>query len=244
MTTTGRKNKAGSWLQQEVTTRAARVVGAVVFLLGLVVGFLTRSVWEAGEVAPALTWGVAMLVLLVSYLVAHWVLQSFVRRMDSTWGRGLLAERRVGDLIEFAVADRQCAFAHDVMEPLDGHGNVDHVVVTPTGVWVVETKAGWLRQDRFPDAVRQTARNVRRVRQHLRTTLPVRGALVIADASMKTYEKDHSWDGEAVTVFDSRTFWRRLQDERDQEDAATDPAEIARVQKVVWSLGSTGHLPA
>lgn len=38
-------------------------------------------------------------------------MQLSVRRMQSTWDRGLLAEGRVGDLIEFAVADRRCAFA-------------------------------------------------------------------------------------------------------------------------------------
>ena len=242
MATTGRKNKAGSWLQQEVILRTAGVIGVVVCLWGVVVGFLVRSMRGVDEVAPELTWWVALLGLIASYAVAHWIVQLSVRRMESTWGRGLLAERRVGDLIEFAVTDRGCAFAHDVKEALDGYGNVDHVVLTPVGVWVVETKASWLRQDRFHAARRQTAENVRRVRQHLRTTLPVRGALVIADESVKAYEKDHPWDGEPVTAFDSRTFWRRLRDERDQEGAVTDPAEVARVQNVVWSLGSTGHL--
>lgn len=242
MATTGRKNKAGSWLQQEVIGRMAGVIGVVVYLLGLVVGFLIRSVREVGEVAPEITWWVALLGLIAAYLVAHWIVQLSVRRMESTWGRGLLAERRVGDLIEFAVADRGCAFAHDVKEALDGYGNVDHVVLTPAGVWVVETKASWLRQDRFHTARRQTAENVRRVRQHLRTTLPVRGALVIADESVRAYEKDHPWDGEPVTAFDSRSFWRRLRDERDQGGAVVDAAEVAKVQRAVWSLGSTGHL--
>ncbi len=242
MATTGRKNKAGSWLQQEAIGRTAGVIGVVVCLLGLVAGFLVRSVRGVDEVAPELTWWVALLGLIAAYAVAHWVVQLFVRGMESTWGRGFLAERRVGDLIEFAVADRGCAFAHDVKEALDGHGNVDHVVLTPAGVWVVETKASWLRQDRFHAARRQTAENVRRVRQHLRTTLPVRGALVIADESVKAYEKDHPWDGEPVTAFDSRSFWRRLRDERDQGGAVVDAAEVAKVQRAIWSLGSTGHL--
>ena len=67
------------------------------------------------------------------------------------------AERRVGDLIEHAVVETGCAFAHDVKEALGGSGNVDHVVMTPAGVWVVETKAHWLSTRRFPAALAQAA---------------------------------------------------------------------------------------
>ena len=81
--------------------------------------------------------------------VALGVFYAYCRRVDATWGWGLEAERQVGDLIEHAVAQRGCAFAHDVKEALGGRGNVDHVVMTPVGVWVVETKAAWLSKRRF-----------------------------------------------------------------------------------------------
>ena len=52
------------------------------------------------------------------------VFYAYCRRVDATWGRGLEAERQIGDLIEHAVAQRGCAFAHDVKEALGGRGNV------------------------------------------------------------------------------------------------------------------------
>ena len=60
-----------------------------------------------------------------------------------------------------------------MQEALGGSGNVDHVVMTPTGVWVVETEAHWLSPRRFPAALGQAANNARRVRRHLKTPLPV-----------------------------------------------------------------------
>ena len=68
----------------------------------------------------------------------------FSRRIDSTWGRGLDAERLVGDRIEHAVAQRGRAFAHDVKGALGGRGTVDHVVITAAGIWVVTTNLGLL----------------------------------------------------------------------------------------------------
>ena len=139
-------------------------------------------------------------------ICAFGVLYLFCRRIDSTWRRGMDAERKVGDLIEYAVAQRGCAFAHDVKEALGGPGNVDHVVMTPAGIWVVETKSGWLGKRRFPSALRQVAENVRRIRRHLVTSLPVRGALVIADPSNESLEADYDGDGEPVNAFGRKTF--------------------------------------
>jgi len=112
------------------------------------------------------------------------VLYAYCRGVEATWGRGLEEERQIGDLIDHAVA-------HDVKEALGGRGNVDHVVMTPAGIWVVETKSDWLSKRRFRPALRQVAENVGRVRSHLETCLPVRGALVIADRSSDSLEAQY-----------------------------------------------------
>ena len=83
-----------------------------------------------------------------------------IRRADRFDMRaGWDAERRVGDLIEHVIVETGCAFAHDVKEGLGGSGNVDHVVMTPAGVWVVETKARWLSPHTVPAALGQAANN-------------------------------------------------------------------------------------
>ena len=89
------------------------------------------------------------------------------------------------------LAQRGCAVAHDVMEALSGRGNVDHVVMTPAGIWVVETKSDQLSKRRFPQALRQVAEDASRVRRHLETFLPVRGAAVVADRSNDALEAQY-----------------------------------------------------
>ena len=129
---------------------------------------------------------------------------------------------------------RSCAVAHDVREALGGWGNVDHVVMTPAGIWVVETKSHRLSKRRFPRALRQVAENASRVRRHLETSLPVRGALVIADRSEDSLESQFNWNGEPVQAFGPTKFLRVLSAEREQAGADARSPEMARVERAVW----------
>ena len=145
METTGRKNAAGGWVGGEFLVRIASAGMLWMGFAGLMVGFMIGSLpvfdaWAGSHMSYGLVGGM---------ILAFGAFYVFCRRVDATWGRGLRAERRVGDLIEHAVAQGGCAFAHDVKEALGGGGNVDHVVMTPTGIWVVETKSDWLSRRRF-----------------------------------------------------------------------------------------------
>ena len=91
--------------------------------------------------------------------------------------------------------------------------------MTPAGIWVVETKSHRLSKRRFPRALRQVAENASRVRRHLETSLPVRGALVIADRSEDALEARYDWNGEAVQAFGARKFLRVLRTEGEQTGA-------------------------
>ena len=125
---------------------------------------------------------------------------------------------------------------------MGGEGNVDHVVMTPAGIWVVETKSHRLSKRRFPRALRQVAENASRVRRHLETSLPVRGALVIADRSEDALEARYDWNGEAVQAFGARKFLRVPSAEREQAGADLRSSEMERVERAVWGLGSTRYL--
>ncbi len=206
-------------------------------LTGFGLGFMVRGIavfdgWP--EIFTAwVTLGLMVVGLSALYL--------YCRHLGATWGRGLAAERQVGDLIEHAVAQRGCASAHDVKGALGGRGNVDHVVMTPASVWVVETKACWLSKRRFRAALRQVGDNVRRVRQHLGTSLPVRGALVIADRSKDSLEMEHDWNGEPVKVFGPKKFWSLLRLESEPEHDNAQRPETATTERMVWNLGSTRY---
>ena len=235
METTGRKNAAGGWLRGEFLRRIASAGMFWMGMAGIVVGFTIGSL-PVFDGSPGSRVSGVLVGLMIPAFVALYV---YCRRVDATWGRGLQAERRVGDHIEHAVTQQGCAFAHDVKGALGGRGNVDHVVMTPAGIWVVETKSGWLSKRRFRPALRQVAENVRRVRRHLETSLPVRGALVIADND--SLEAEYDWNGEPVNAFDTTTFWSLLRREREHDRPPVPSFETARVERLVWKLGSTRY---
>lgn len=238
METTGRKNAAGGWLRGEFLRRIASAGMLFMAVVGFTVGFLVGGLPQF-DGAPG---GLAAWVALGVMIAALGIFYAYCRQVVTTWGRGLEAERQVGDLIEHAVAQRGCAFAHDVKEALGGRGNVDHVVMTPTGVWVVETKAAWLSKRRFPAALRQVAENADRVRRHLETSLPVRGALVIGDRSNDSLDADHDWNGEPVKAFGAKRFWSVLRAESEAGCDIGGSSETLRVERRVWNLGSTRYL--
>ena len=138
MEKTGRKKAAGGWLRGEFYSRIASAGMLGMAAIGCALGFMVRGLpvfdGPAGTVASWVATGAMILAFGLFYVYCH--------RVQATWGRGLEAERQIGDFIDHAVAQRGCAVAHDVKEALGGRGNVDHVVMTPAGIWVVETKSG------------------------------------------------------------------------------------------------------
>ena len=226
-----KKNEAGSWVRG---TALVRLVGAAMLVSGIV-GFVTGLMVRMPSYAGAALSVLSAVVVLGAFLL-------YVRHLQATWLRGFDAEKRVGDFIEHALTQSGCAVAHDVKGGLGGSGgNVDHIAMTPTGLWVIETKASWQPRNLFKSALKQTAGNVRRVRGHLGTSLPVRGALVIADPDIERYEADNDWRGEPILCLDAKSLWRLLREERRAAVAAADPAEVARVRELVWNLGSAAH---
>lgn len=237
MTGTGRKNAAGAWLSQQVRLRLISVAMLSMALFGILVGLALRGLPAAAELdAEDMNWAS----LGVAVFVACGVLL-YLKHLENTWLRGLEAERRVSDHIEHAITKEVCAYAHDVKEAVSASGNIDHVVVTPAGVWVVETKAGWLSKPRFRSALAQAANSARRVHRHLDTSLPVRPALVLADESLRV-ERNDDWKGQPVRSFDVQTFWHIVRDESRHAVKAENRSELTRVVQMVWGLGSLRHI--
>ncbi len=56
-------------------------------------------------------------------------------------GNGARAEEAVGQAIEYALTRERCAVVHHV-EEIAKVGDIDHLVATPRGLWVIETKHG------------------------------------------------------------------------------------------------------
>ena len=237
----GTKNTSGGWLRGVVMQRMVAAIAVTMALTGFSIGFIVRGMPPVEHVVRQLPWWTVLACLALLVVAVFAAVSRYMHRTEATWGVGLAAERRVGDRIEHALARPDCAYAHDVIEALGGGGNVDHVAMTPVGLWVVETKSAWLRGKLFRGALEQAAGNAKRVRRHLATRIPVRAALVIADGSGQLYEKEFDWEGEPVTSFRVVSFWKRLREECDQGEIG-DGEERARVSRLVWGLGSSKHL--
>ena len=149
---------AGYWAMKQVDERwenltwaVAQTIGAGVFF-GLVAGSLFPLVagLALGRFTLAQVWGargsdvflVGMLMGVIALLWAVRALQRIWRLEDEirNWRFGLRGEQAVAEKL----ASRELAAAgyvafHDV--PGDGKWNIDHVVVGPGGVFVLETKA-------------------------------------------------------------------------------------------------------
>lgn len=63
------------------------------------------------------------------------------RDAEATWGKGSKGESRLADYIEKEVGYSVIAL-HDRLIP-GTRGNIDHLFIAPSGVWVVDAKAGY-----------------------------------------------------------------------------------------------------
>ncbi|MCD9623943.1 nuclease-related domain-containing protein [Rhabdothermincola salaria] len=168
-----------------------------------------------------------------------------------TYGKGASGERLVGSRLD-AVADQGVVALHDRRKPRS-RGNIDHIAVTPTGVYVIDTKrysgrlerrdvGGWFRRDirlyiggrdRTPLAA-AVADQAAAVRCALGTEfdgLPVRPALCFVDIDASLLLKPFELDGVLVT-------WpRALQ----KTVSRTGPIAAETIEAAVHHLGR--HFP-
>lgn len=151
------------------------------------------------------------------------------RRALSNLERGRDAEYRVGQVIEYALVPRECAVAHGVTE-IAAVGDIDHLVGTRRGLWVIETKVRAVPPDRFPEVLDRIAQNVRAV-EAWAAGVPVRGCPVLLEPfyGKRDYEAK---DGVPVVVHDEQSLRDVLRAEVG-EDGPVGP-ELARR---VWELG-------
>jgi hypothetical protein len=125
-------------------TRRFLVIGLVgIALLSLISGFTVG----AGFAIPRLRWQLTVLVVL-SVACLFWVLAFLIyrwasRKMDAldrdrmSWRKGALGEWLTEETLK-SLPDGYVVI-NDVTQKF---GNIDHVVIGPTGVYVIDTKIG------------------------------------------------------------------------------------------------------
>ena len=214
------RRSPAAWLRGRLLAQLLAVMVPALVGAGVCLGALL------GQWVPILYVSFATVVVLGTAYV--WL------RSDRRWSlsnleRGIDAEYRVGQVIDYALVPRNCAVAHGVVG-IGVDGDIDHLVATPGALWVIETKARAVPQDLFPAVLERIAANVHAV-EDWASGVPVCGCLVLLEPfrGRRDYEAD---DGTPVLVHDEKSLRDALR--ADTQDEGAVGAELARR---VWELG-------
>jgi hypothetical protein len=140
-------------------------------------------------------------------------------RSTTVWGQGSVGERILADYLSKTLGDRAVAL-HDRRVP-GSRGNIDHIVVAATGVWVIDTKrwsgkverrdvGGWFKVDQRlyvggrerPKAVEGMAWQIDAVTKVLNSEgldTPLRAALCFVEAEWGLFAKPFELKGVRVS---------------------------------------------
>jgi hypothetical protein len=113
----------------------------VIWVLGfpatLLICYLSSTGTSASMRPSSGVWISALVLAAGTMAVLTWNLISLVKQRDN-WRLGFSGERAVGEQLNRLMTDG-CIVFHDF--PLGENGNIDHIVVAPSGVYAIETKA-------------------------------------------------------------------------------------------------------
>lgn len=171
------RRSAGSFVRGKLIQLSMFGAVGVGVVFGLVLGAVLFSVsgW-IGYVGVYVAFGVAVVVVLLGVVM---LMNSRLKWNLNKLGKGVDAEKKVGQALEYALISKGCAVAHSVRS-IAKYGDIDHVVATPNGIWVIETKYSKVPKGEFSKALSVIAKNTREVREWAPTGVLVRGCLVIA----------------------------------------------------------------
>ena len=156
---------------------------------------------------------------------------------------GAHAEETIGQAIEYALTRGSCAVAHDV-EEVARVGNIDHLVATPQGLWVIETKHGRVPKSQFRETLRRIALNVEAVRDWA-PGMRVTGCLVFGSEQESRPKPTFAFGAETIRAFANPTsLMRELRDEAQGERGSPDLArrvwELGRIEGTIERSASVG----
>lgn len=225
------RRNPGEWLRDRLLGRAVDTV----FLATLGMG------WLGGAAAVLWTtlvggFGAGWTIWFVLLLPGGAFVGAALYRARSGWRvtdmkKGAQAEETVGQAIEYALTREACAVAHNV-EEIAKVGDIDHLVATPRGLWVIETKHGRVPASEFPETLRRIATNVERVRAWAPGTR-VTGCLVFAHDQRRRPKATFGFGSETIRCFENaKALMHELRAEAHKEGGSS---ELARR---VWKLGS------
>jgi len=100
----------------------------------VIIGFLALK--SSGKARVPYFWEITVAIAAVTFV---WLTVELISKIKArrSWQLGFRGERVVGEYLNSLMLDG-CRVFHDF--PLNGAGNLDHIVVAPSGVYAIETK--------------------------------------------------------------------------------------------------------
>jgi len=230
------KRNPGAWLRELLIERAMDIALLNMLGIGSLIG-AGLALWLALGSGPAFQW-IAWFALLPGAVCLGVAFYKAARPADggvASWrlrdiGTGARAEETVGQAIEYSLTRARCGVAHHV-EEIARVGDIDHLVATPSGLWVIETKHGRIPDQQFPEALSRIAANVQAVRDWAPGT-QVTGCLVFAGDREVRAKSTYGSGAETIRCFTSApALMRTLRKEAHGQGPVG--ADLARR---VWTL--------
>ena len=194
------RRKPGQYLRQKFLQRGLYVFLVIGCSLGLLVAYATHEIlalWLGLEER-------------FSWILMYWILMClasvvFMTYSKGSWSfrnliKGMESESIVADVIDRSLLQ---AFGYLVVNDVllqEGHGNIDHIVVTPGRVLVIETKYRRLKYEYFQKAKRQIVGHVHELEQYLGADVDVVGCLVVVHPSERV-KSSYSYAGRTIRAF-------------------------------------------
>ena len=202
--------------------------GGVGFLIGLSIGFLLYLV----GVLIGHGWAIgAYLATAIAVFLAVRILNKPSFRWNyKNLRKGVYAETHVGQMIEKAITAENCAVAHGVTR-LEKGGDIDHLVATPTAIWVIETKFRRVPRKHFSDVLRYIAESIEEVLKWAPIGTPVKGCLVLVKEDRKK-PWNYSYGKEKITAYTPSML-----DDELKREAQKKRVIDKRVTEKIWELG-------
>lgn len=215
------KRDPGAFLRRKFRLRAVVMVAFSAGIAGIFAGVLLQT-WLP-------QWAIRIcFVLGAIFFLTSWIVQHKAKWSLDNIEKGVGAETKVGQHIEFAIASPNCAVAHNVQE-IAKVGDIDHLVATPVRLWVVETKANPVPRKEFPNVLRRIVRNVQAVRAWAPSGTQVSGCLTLAQGG---HRQHYERESEKIWAESPDSLMRKLRDE------ARKPLAIDKdLPRKVWALG-------
>lgn len=164
-------------------------------------------------------------------LAAALTVDSTPKRSTQVWNQGAVGEAKVGQVLDSLASD-DCVVLHDRRIP-GSRANIDHLVVTRDGVWVIDTKryidkrperygrdglkVGGRKRDTL---VEGALKQISLVQNFVGQDIPVRGVLCFVDSDWPLF-------GGSFTVRKIRVCWPKRLPRELSSSAARNPPKIA-----------------